>query len=167
MLQQSIFVTKLLLQGTTYAADNKIFAIQRKMVFILLATTLHSGLPWQLSGKESTYQCKRCGFDHWARKAPWRRKWQPIPGFLPEKSHEQRSLVCYSPKHHKESDRHDWATKPIIFINLWWQSNLVGLFLETSLKYVLTIIKQREVGNLFIVHWIKNDKVGNEAVMNG
>ena len=38
------------------------------------------GLHWWLSGKESTYQCRRhrrCGFDPWVRKIPWRRKWQP------------------------------------------------------------------------------------------
>ena len=35
---------------------------------------------------------------------PWRRKWQPTPVFLPGKSHEQRSLVGYSPWGHKESD---------------------------------------------------------------
>ena len=28
---------------------------------------------------------------------PWRRKWQPTPVLLPEKSHGQRSLVDYSP----------------------------------------------------------------------
>ena len=28
---------------------------------------------------------KRCGFDPWVRKIPWRRKWQPIPVFLPGK----------------------------------------------------------------------------------
>ena len=36
-------------------------------------------------------------FSPWVRKIPWRRKWQPNPGFLPGKSHEQRSLVGYSP----------------------------------------------------------------------
>ena len=35
---------------------------------------------------------------------PWRRKWQPTPVFLPEKSHGQRSLAGYSPKGGKESD---------------------------------------------------------------
>ena len=40
----------------------------------------------------------------WVGKIFWRRKWQPTPVFLPEKSHEQRSLVGYSPKGHKESD---------------------------------------------------------------
>ena len=36
-------------------------------------------LPRWLSGKESACQCrryKRCGFDLWVRKIPWRRKWQ-------------------------------------------------------------------------------------------
>ena len=34
---------------------------------------------------------------------PLSRKWQPAPGFLPGKSHGQRSLVGYSPWGHKES----------------------------------------------------------------
>ena len=37
-------------------------------------------------------------------KFPWRRKWQPIPVFLPGKSHGQRTLVGYSPWTHKESN---------------------------------------------------------------
>ena len=40
----------------------------------------------------------RRGFDHWVRKFPWRRKWQPTPLFSPAKSHEQRCLVGYSPQ---------------------------------------------------------------------
>ena len=43
------------------------------------------GLPGWLSGKESACQCRRHGFDPWVRKIPWRRKWQPIPVFLPGK----------------------------------------------------------------------------------
>ena len=30
-------------------------------------------------------------------KIPWRRKWQPTPVFLPEKSHGQKNLESYSP----------------------------------------------------------------------
>ena len=51
------------------------------------------------SGKESTCQCrrrKRCGFDPWGGKIPWRRKWQPTPIFLPGKFHGQRSLGVHS-----------------------------------------------------------------------
>ena len=38
-------------------------------------------LPWWLSGKESTCQCRRLGFNPWVRKIHWRRKWQPTPVF--------------------------------------------------------------------------------------
>ena len=55
-------------------------------------------LPGVASGKEFACQCRRRRFDPQVRKIPWRRKWQPTPVFLPEKSHEQRSLVGYSPK---------------------------------------------------------------------
>ena len=35
---------------------------------------------------------KRYGFDLWVGKTSWRRVWQPIPVFLPGKSHGQRRL---------------------------------------------------------------------------
>ena len=38
---------------------------------------------------------RKCGFDPWIRKIPWRRKWQPTPVFLPGKSHGPRSLAGY------------------------------------------------------------------------
>ena len=43
---------------------------------------IQSRLPRGLSGKESACQCRRCGFDSWVGKIPWRRKWQPAPVFL-------------------------------------------------------------------------------------
>ena len=49
-------------------------------------------------------QCGRPGFDPWVGKIPWRRKWQPIPIFLPGESHGWRSLVGYSPRGCKELD---------------------------------------------------------------
>ena len=47
---------------------------------------------------------RRPRFNPWIRKIPWRRKWLPTPVFLPGESHGQRSLACYSPWGHKESD---------------------------------------------------------------
>ena len=35
---------------------------------------------------------------------PWRRKWQPTPVFLPEKSHGRKSLAGHSPSGLKDSD---------------------------------------------------------------
>ena len=45
---------------------------------------------------------KRCGFDPWVEKIPWRRAWQPTLVFSPGESHRhgQRSLA----KSRKESD---------------------------------------------------------------
>ena len=47
---------------------------------------------------------QRPGFDLWVGKFPWRRKWQPTPGFLPGESQGWRSLVGYSSRGRKESD---------------------------------------------------------------
>ena len=38
---------------------------------------------------------KRCRFDPWFGKMPWRRAQQPTPVFLPGESHGQRSLAGY------------------------------------------------------------------------
>ena len=68
------------------------------------------------------------------RKIPQRRKWQPSPIFLPEKSHEQRSLVDYSLMGCKESDTTEWLplthspTYLTSVLHLWillrWRKNL-------------------------------------------
>ena len=47
---------------------------------------------------------KRCRFDLWVGKIPWRRAGQLILVFWPGESHGQRTLVGYSPQGRKESD---------------------------------------------------------------
>ena len=45
-----------------------------------------TGFPGGTSGKDPACQCKRSkkqGFNPWARKTLWRRRWQPTPVFLP------------------------------------------------------------------------------------
>ena len=52
------------------------------------------------NGEESACQCrrhKRCRFDPWVGKIPWRRKWQPALVVLHGKLCGQRSLVGCSP----------------------------------------------------------------------
>ena len=71
------------------------------------------GLPWWFSSKESTCQCRRhrrLGFDPWARKIPWRGKWQLTPVFLPEESpwtEEPGGLWSMG----SQRVRYDWMTK--------------------------------------------------------
>ena len=38
--------------------------------------------------------CRKCQFDSWVEKFPWRRKWQPTPVFLPGEFHGQKSRVA-------------------------------------------------------------------------
>ena len=71
------------------------------------------GLPRCTRGKEPICQCrrlKRCGFNPWVRKNPWRRKWEPTPVFLPGGFHWKRSLVGYSPWGLTESDMTEWLS---------------------------------------------------------
>ena len=78
------------------------YQITAKRLFKLLSNAppmRNNGLPGGASGKEPAFQCrrcKRCQFDPWVRKIPWRRKWHPTPLFLPGKPHGQRNLVGYS-----------------------------------------------------------------------
>ena len=100
-------------------------------------------LPWWLSGKASTCQCRRCkgcGFDPWVRKIPWSKKWQPTPVFLPGKFHGQRSLSGYSPWGHKELDPTEQLTLWLsldkcgkvfealsISLGTWWMLDIIVL----------------------------------------
>ena len=86
------------LEGQFYCFQSPVLSFQQ------LPISTPQGLPWCLSDKESSCQCRRCGFDPWVRRIPWRRKWQHTSVFLPGKFHGQRSPVGYSPWSRKESD---------------------------------------------------------------
>ena len=77
--------------------------------------SLSSAFPGGSDSRESACQCRRPGFDLWAGKIPWRRKWQPTPVFLPGEFNGQRSLVGYSPWGHRESDTTKWQTLSLCF----------------------------------------------------
>ena len=59
------------------------------------------GLPWWLRQERIHLRCRKCEFDPWVGKIPWRREWLPSPVFLPGEFHEQRGLAGHSP----------WVTK--------------------------------------------------------
>ena len=72
---------------------------------------LFLGFPGGTSDEESTNQWRRfkkCGFNPWVEKIPWRRARQSTPVFLPGESHGQRECGgLWS----IESQRvgHDWS----------------------------------------------------------
>ena len=98
-------------------ADPGATSMRSLLVFKISRVRAHSfcvspsdffGFPSDASGKESACQCRRHergGLHPSVRKIPQRRKWQPTPVFLLGESHGQRSLVCFSPHGHTESDR--------------------------------------------------------------
>ena len=84
------------------------------------------------SGKELAWQSRRhrrCGFNTWVGKIPWRRKWQPTPAFLSGKSHGQRNLAGHSP----------WGCKSRTWLSGETNSQHL-LWSEHSSRWVILII---------------------------
>ena len=73
--------------------------------------------PGGTSGKESTCQCKRQGFDSWVEEIPWKRKWQTTSVFLPGKFHGQRRLVGYSPWGHQAFDMSEQLSTHVHYLS--------------------------------------------------
>ena len=95
---------------------------------LLHSVHIVQGFPRWCSGKESACQrrtCRRCGFDPWVRKIPWRRQWQPTPIFLPGKSHEQRSLAGYSPRCHRELGHRTEHSRTTMYTGLKWKIHIM------------------------------------------
>ena len=69
--------------------------------------------------------CSRHGFDPWVGKIPWRRKWQPLPVFLPGKNPMDRGdwwATVYSVTGVRNDlvtkPQNQWGKKDILFRNL-------------------------------------------------
>ena len=59
-------------------------------VCVCVCVHIHMRFPRWHGGKESACQCRRCGFDPWGGKIPWRKETLPTPEFLPGEFHGQR-----------------------------------------------------------------------------
>ena len=75
--------------------------------------------------------CRRHGFDPWVGKLPQRKKWQPTPIFLPEKSHGQKSLAGYSAWCHRV--RYNLVSKQQQQFLLFEDKKLLKYFLVESI----------------------------------
>ena len=87
-----------------FAAGMSVTVSGNENVHIYKNRCTYIGLPWWLHGKEPDCQCRRCMFNPWAGKIPWRRKWKTAPVYLPGKSHGQRSQRATVHGVAKESD---------------------------------------------------------------
>ena len=121
-------------------------------------THVHWGFPGGSVSKESACQYrrhKRCGFDPWVGKIPWKRKWQSTPIFLPRKFRGQRSLAGYSPVSVMPSN-HLILCHPLLFLPSIFPSirvfSMCRLF--TSGAKVLELQLQWIWSWIFIFQWI-------------
>ena len=72
----------------------------------------------------------------WLLLLNWRRKWQPTPVLLPEESHGQRSLVCYSPWGDKESDMTEWLHLHFHFgLHPWTLPTVAWIWTSIPLRF--------------------------------
>ena len=94
-------------------------------------------------GKEPVCQCKRCGFESWVRKIPWRRKWQSTPVFLPGKFYGQRSLAGCSLWGGRVG--HDLATKKQNIMKFWAANSKVEIRVCDELILSLNIGLEKEI----------------------
>jgi len=118
--------------------------LQKCLFFLSLIMTLEASLlahQYRICLQSRSF--RRCRFDLWVGKIPWRRVWQPTPVFLPGESYGQRSLVGYSPWGHRV--RNDWNNLAhtdimallmicFIFTEYWWHFRLVANMVLGQLK---------------------------------
>ena len=108
-------------------------------------------------------------FDSWVMKSPWRRKWQPVPVFLPGKSPGQRSLAGYSPWRHKSDTTESmWAhahTLTHTYTHTLFQIVINVCFVFFIILYLLGIITSVYLQGIITTNscvttsWVKTEKI--------
>ena len=86
----------------------------------------HKGFPGGANGKEPTCHCrkhKRCRFDPWVGKIPWRKAWQPTLVFLPDRGAWwaiiHRVAKSQTQLHVSELGRGSTLHQPILLKRCW------------------------------------------------
>ena len=87
--------------------------------------------------------CRRCRFNPWVGKVPWRRKWQPAPVFLPGKSHGQRSLAGYSP----------WGRTELDTTAVWMTATTIIKELQNRMHLTSASLKEHWSSHCILTSW--------------
>ena len=114
--------------------------------------------PSGVNGKEPDCQCtgcKRAGWIPGVGKIPWRRTWQPTPGFLPGESHEQRNIVGYNPWGCRVG--HNWMTFIFTFIPISSKRKL-HLLLQNWYIGLHCLSYQHKIFSFFLTSFIPTFK---------
>ena len=113
----------------------------------VIQTHTHTDTDFSDGSVVTSKRCKWCGFDPWVGKIPWRKKWKPTPVFLPGKSHEQRSLVGYSPWGWKELGMTEWLNT--LKMSLKTLSTFQTLQKSCAVQHILCLLKFWHIFSLF------------------
>ena len=126
-------------------------------------------LPCDTSGKKPTCQCRRhrrCGFDSWIGKIPWRRAWQPTPVFLPGELQGQTSLEATVQRVAKSQTQLKWlktAQHTHIYIRLFQNSWVVP---DTKVTYcmipLIWNVQNKQIQRQNIDQWLPGTGVKGE-----
>ena len=82
-------------------------------------STFHFRLPWWRRHQgRICLLCRRPRFNPYVEKIPWRRKWQPVPVFMPGEFHGQQPVVLQS-MGWQESSLTEQLMLPL-FISCWY-----------------------------------------------
>ena len=89
---------------------------------------------------------KRCGFDPWVRKIPWKWKWQPAPVFLSGKVYGRRSLEGYCAWGCKEWHMAEWLSTRSFTLQgnhyvFFIHDSQSALYVVSVQEYLLTILR--------------------------
>ena len=108
---------------------------------LLISILVASPMAQQVKNLPAMQEAQETGVWSLDGKIPWRRKWQPIPVFLSEKSHGQRSLTGYSPWCHTESDMTEWLSMHTHLSGLVMHFILIFFFCQKMNEIVTSMVR--------------------------
>ena len=100
---------------------------------------------------------------------PWRREWQPIPVCLPGEFHGQRTLVCYSPWSHKESDTTEQERERCVYTHphtYMYPTGSTFLEIDTYQSWLIYILNVLKLLNKLIHYSYNGIPLNNEKEWN-
>ena len=127
----------------------------------LQATRAHLGSPRSSNSKESACICRRPVFNPCVRKIPWRRKWLPVPVFLPGEFRGQRNLAGYRAWGYKESDTTERLTHAHghVYKEIQKEAYQVPASALVHIFFLWRFTQKFHAGTSLVVQWLRTRRL--------